>query len=82
MKELSLTAITQPLEVLVNTFICFVSVSFFMLSCSKGYSVTAYLDTIKVTLVFISKWGYLYLMGEFLKYQRNQNHMTAILGQS
>ena len=51
MKELFLTAITQPPEVLVYTFVCFVSVSFFMFPCSKGHSVRAYLDTIWMTLV-------------------------------
>ena len=51
MKELFLTTITQPPEVLLNTFFSvFVSVSFFIFTCSKGHSVRAYLDTIQMTL--------------------------------
>ena len=51
MIELFLTAITQPPEVLLNTFVS-LFVSFFMIPSSKGHSVIAYLDTIYMTLVF------------------------------
>ena len=48
-----LTTITKPPEVVVDEF-CFVSVSvsFFLLPCSKGQVLRAYLDTILMTLVY------------------------------
>jgi hypothetical protein len=42
-KELFLTTITEPPEVIVNKF--------FLLPCSKGQVVRAYLDTIQMTLL-------------------------------
>ena len=52
-KELFLTAITKPPEVIVNVS---VSVSFFVFPCSKGHFVRAYLDTIKITLTLSTIW--------------------------
>ena len=46
MKELFLTIIMKPPEVIVNIFSVSVSVSFFFFPCSKGQVVRAYLDTI------------------------------------
>ena len=54
MKDLFLTTITKPPEVIVNKFSVSVSVSFFLFSCSKGQAVRAcYLDTIQMTLVSV-----------------------------
>ena len=45
MKELFVTTIPKPPEVIVNKFFC-VDVSFFLFSCSKGQAVGVYVDTI------------------------------------
>ena len=50
MKELFLTAITKPPEVIVRIFSFPVSVPFFLFPCSKGQEVRAYLDTIQMSL--------------------------------
>ena len=62
MKELFLIAITQPLEVLISKYIfsVFVSVSFSMFLCNKGHLVTAYLDTISMTLVLSTQKSEIY----------------------
>ena len=61
MKELFLIAITQP-QVLVNIYILsiFMSVSFSMFPCNKGHLVTAYLDTISMTLVLSTQKSGIY----------------------
>ena len=47
MKELFLTTITKPPEVIVNKFFCLYVCLF---SCSRDQVVRAYLDTIQMTL--------------------------------
>ena len=44
MKELFLTKITKPPEVIVNKFLFLCVCSFFLFPCSKGQAVRAYLD--------------------------------------
>ena len=46
MKELFLSTIRKPPEVLLNKIFVSVSVSFFLFPCSKGQAVRAYLNTI------------------------------------
>ena len=68
MKELFLTAIMKPPEVILNIFSVSVPVSFFLFLCSKGQVVGAYLDTsIQMTLTQNRNLLWAKLRLEFLK---------------